>query len=413
MGRKYGYWWHSIVASAVLIAFVYLFDNLPFPFRESTELLTTVENIENNWFGKTPLADTTRIFINTGYDLALVSPRPFRQLKITDRGKILRLLRDLDTVAYKAIFIDIRFEKGLVTPVDSMLVSQILGMRNTYVAKHWNPETKTDYPLIDGRLLDKAVYADYASTIYHASFSRYQFIQANGPSAALKLYEDVDQRHISRIGRGLFSLYFDRGWLCNNASFIRIPEDFSSGEKGGVDNKQRFYDLGEDLYGWDQGSEFQHATFSRMKDKVIIVGDFVYDMHGTYFGKQPGPYLNYLAYDTLRSGKHLVNPFLAICVFIVYFLIFFSIFNQISTPAFFQWVKRRKWYQPVSKTRLFSALRKVRRMMRFVLSFIGYGFLFSVFCAVTLILFNTSVSVFLPTLSFSLVHHVIQYKHYE
>ena len=282
--REYRYKpWHSVVLSGILsvilLFVVYISDNYAFPFFSVTPYVTFIESLIQSPRHDVVSIDTTRIFINTGYEAAFVETRHGKE-KITDRGALLRLLNDLEQrTDYREIFVDIRFEKGLVTTDDSSLVERLMAMPNTFVAKHWDYGNEQDFPLIDKRLLEKAGYADYSASIFNTAFSRYEFIQHGGESAALKIYNDINQSTIKHHGWGIFSYYKDAGRLCNNAAFIRIPEDMSPGVLRYRNNHTfRYYNLGEDIYGtMTLDSSMQDRFFEDCKDKIIVIGDFVFD----------------------------------------------------------------------------------------------------------------------------------------
>lgn len=388
----------SVGVSAILLVVVYAMDNYAFPFLESTQTFTFIESrIQSPKRGAVSI-DTSRIFINVGYDAALVETRHGNE-KITDREALVKLLKDLETkTEYKEIFIDIRFEKGLNTPYDSVLVESILTMPNTFAVKHWDYNERQDAPLIDERLLDQAGYADYSGSIFNSSFSRYEFLQHNGSSAALRLYNDIDGRTIKRHGWRVFSIYTDKGKLCNNASFIRIPEDMSPRVlryRGDQEHTFRYYNLSEDIYGlMALDPSMQERFFNDCKDKIIVIGDFISDQHDTYFNKQPGPYLNYLAYSTLRDGKHIVKWWIALIAFLVYSITLLFIVLQ-KSPV--------RWMVSWIKSRLVS----------FLASLFGYTVLLSI---VSLLLFITTgrvLSIFVPSLLFTLIDDIYRYKKYD
>ena len=420
----------SLIVALVLIVFVYLFDNIQYTFGRVPDEVTLLEEHRMRKKVNDPPAleqvkDTSHFFINTGFDPSLVDMK-YGQVKITDRGKILRLLQELEKYNnYREVFIDIRFEEGASTEYDSLLVEQILRMRNVFVAKHWNPDranykNSSDFPLIDDRLLDHAAYADYGSTLLDNSFIKYQYLQANGPSAALKLYEDTNEggHRIRRFGCGFFSFYFDKWCLCFNSSFVRLDEDMSDWMY--CLSRERFVNLGDGILGdWEVFPEYKDVFYSELRDKIIIIGDFVSDMHDTYYKKQPGPYLTYLAYTMLRDRKHIVKPFVAIVVYLLYVLIFLLILH-------FEWpasgfTRRRSRFKDsikylfnrITQVKALRWIRKFKRLIRLSVSLFGYSALFSMISLLFYVTLDVSLSVFIPSVVFSFTDYFYKYWSYE
>lgn len=399
----------ALSASIVLICIVYFFNNMPFPFGESTTFLTFFESVLQSKHSKSISDDDSRVFINVGYDADLATTRHGKE-KITDRQKLTQFLKDLELKNnYREIFLDIRFEEGLKTEFDSLLVEQILNMRNIIIAKHWNPEEGKPDPLIDDRLFEKAAYADYTTTLFNTAFSRYEFLQHKDTSVALKMYSDIDGHCISQIGNGFFSIFIDGKRLCNNASFIRIHEDYSSSEKGTKSGKPKFYNLGEDIYGhFLQGDGIAYSWFfDNCDNKDVIIGDFVFDLHDTYFKKQPGPYLNYLSYQALHHGQHLVDFWLELMIFIIYYLTFYMISCRYTLGQAIFYIrkksinKRSRWYVIVL------------RILELLSPLFEYPLILIVFAYLSVIIFGKSISVFVPSALFTLTDYCFKIAHHE
>ena len=412
----------SLSSALVLLVAVYFFDNVQFSFGGLPTVSTMMENHRLKELEKHPEkleVDTNRVFINSAYDQEFVSDY-YGKVSITDRAMLLRFLRDLEKYDnYREVFIDIRFEKGLETEHDSALVEQLVNMRNVFVAKHWDYEAKADYPVIDDRISEHSAYADYGSTLFNNSFTKYQFLQPGGPSAALKIYEDLDGRGIKRFGHNFFSIYWDRG-LCFNSQFIRIAEDYSYGDEFRLNGDDKFHNLGNGIYGYmAEYPEVFDRFFKDLENKIVIVGDFVFDTHDTYYKKQPGPYLNYLAYTSLHEGSHIVNPWISIVVYLLYVLILLIIVEYVWPANIFTdsirkmniWISERS--DRIYRWRLFRWMRGLRQLIHFTLSFLGYAFLFSLLCFLLSLVTGFYISVFIPSVFFSLVEFGYKYKSHE
>jgi hypothetical protein len=116
------------------------------------------------------------MFINVSYDKQVVDytysgGNLTGKIDITNRETLLKFLQVAERINnYKYIFLDIRFEKGINTPVDSALFDQVSRMRDISYSRHSDIINKDD------KSRDKSAINDYYSTIL-SSFARYEFLQ--------------------------------------------------------------------------------------------------------------------------------------------------------------------------------------------------------------------------------------------
>lgn len=223
---------------------------------------------------------------------------------ITDRGTLLRFLEIADSSRYRYIFLDIRFEQGFDTPHDSALFACIKSMPRVVFSTHRGLEDD----IIDPALAAKSAYADYRHK-RQAGFSRYEFLQDGHESVALRMYRELDGGDIHPTLLG----HADRGRLCHNMLFVPIP--VSATEIYGPDGEIRYPYLGSQLLGKYSAGELRGL----MDGKIVLVGDFDNDVHGTFTGDVPGPLLSYYAYRALAAGDHKVNFGLYIFLAAIYF----------------------------------------------------------------------------------------------
>lgn len=281
---------------AFIISFLcYLLNNCPYPYWDSLNKICWIDYAIHKLIPK-ELDRSDVFFINVSYDKQVVdyiysNGNLNGQIDITNRETLLKFLHIAEkTNTYKYIFFDIRFEKNVNTEVDSALFSQIKKMRDIAYSTH------SDIVDNDKAILSKAAINDYFTTITSTNFTRYQFLQNDKQSAPLRIYNAVDSLNNKSIERfGPF--FFSDGKLCQNSPFMTIPEDFWHGHE--INGHQNYYDLGPLLLNFYDEEDWKLA----MKDKIVIVGDFVDDLHDTYVGLQPGPYLIYLAYKELPKFK--------------------------------------------------------------------------------------------------------------
>ena len=379
----------SAFLSAGICILCYLLNNCPYPYFDKLNLLCWLEyNICEYFPEKNKIDDA--LFINVSYDKQLVSyvydnGNLNGKIDITDRATLLKFLEIAKrTDTYKYIFLDIRFEKGTSAPEDTVLFNTISTMRDIVYSKH------SDIESLELAKTPKAAYNDYYSTIITTNFTRYQFLQNGTETVPLKMYLDIykstAQRNTAKINKkGI--LYFADGKLCQNSPFVRIGKDFNDIQS--EDGELPYYDLGPVLLEMYDDSDW----FIEMKDKIVVVGDFVNDLHDTYRGPQPGPYLVYLAFKELESGKHYVSWLFIFVTFILYFVISMFILVNINLATLF--------YTPKS------------RILNFLANLLGYGTILTVFSIILYIAFKTAFNIFIPSITFSILSLIVSFKRFN
>lgn len=327
----------SLCLAILLAVTCYIAENQPYNLLEKSLLYYLLEapfhsqgkNLEDNV-----------CFINVSHDRTMVNLDAQDSLSgctdITDRSKLLSFLLKLEEekVPYRYILMDIRFEKGLETAMDSLLFNQILGMRDIVIAHHMN-DAWDNYEIADPRLIDKAGLSDYHMFGFVSNFSRYSFLQNKIPSIALKMYDDVMNQSTSIRQLWSFPVYFSNRHLCANSPMLFISGNVYDKT---VAPKQKdgnlplmpvnFYmDLGSDILNLE-GRNF-NADFG---GKFIVIGDFEHDIHDTYSGRVPGAYINWAAFQHLRSGRHILSWSFVFFTLLGYFLIIYFLFyiNNVS-----------------------------------------------------------------------------------
>lgn len=322
----------SAILAAIICLFCYLMNNCPYPYWDSLNKYCWLEYFISEYFPEDDSVDDA-FFINISYDKQLVdyvydNGNLIGKKDITDRAALLKFLQVAKkTNTYKYIFLDIRFEKGTSAPEDSLLFSTLASMRDVVYSKH------SDIVNLEFSNTPKAAFNDYFTTIVTTNFTRYQFLQNGTESVPLKIFLDTHPNNSTIKKTGWF--YFADGKLCHNSPFVRIGKDFRDipTETG----EMPYYDLGPLLL--DVYDESDWAI--EMNDKIVIVGDFINDMHDTYRGLQPGPYLVYLAYKELENGKHYVSWLFILFTYALYFIISLFILNNISLAKYFSFLKSR------------------------------------------------------------------------
>ena len=309
----------SVINTVVLLFGTYLLNNLSRFTGEDLGQYALVEWCKDK-LGMTEKPGELPLYVNVAYDKQLVDVYDADSLllgnrDITDRGKLLGLLRQLaEADNYRFIFLDVRFERGYASANDNALFRQIREMPRLVVANH------EDMELQDSSIIRKTGLNDFYSTIISTNFVRYPYLVGDSASMPLTAYRSVDGGDISRqIG----CIYTDRGRLCHRSLFLRFPiREYTEYD---ADGEKIYYNLGADSLFVPAGYVSELA-----RDKVVVVGDMVDDIHDTYVGPQPGPVITYLAYEALTKGEHLVKPWLVIVLALLFFCISLSLFSHRS-----------------------------------------------------------------------------------
>lgn len=376
----------SVIISIVICFACYLMNNCPYPYWDSLDRYCWMEYIISNTLDeKFDRSDV--FFINVSYDRDVVEYTYSNgtlkgTIDITNRKKLYEFLKIMEkTNVYKYLYLDIRFEKGIESPYDSALFTQIAKMRDISYASH------SDLEKNDKAIPQKASVNDYFTTITSTNFTRYQFLQNGYISAPLRIFLSVDSvNNKPIINYGPF--FFSGGKLCQNSPFMRIPEDFFKNHN--YKGQQNYYDLGPVLLEMNEEEDWIFDT----KDKIVIVGDFVNDLHDTYSGLQPGSYLVYLAYKELAEGKHLVSWLFVFFMFIVYVTMSLFVLNRKSLWSCLPFLKSLK-----------------NKFVLFVLDTIGYSAVLVLLSIVLYMCFKTTYNIFFPAVFFSIITTIISYNH--
>jgi len=366
-----------------VVALSYLVMNIPYPLFDNWGTLAFAELITGNRH-KVPYQEDSVLYINTAFDKQLAqatTPEGFIRgtLEVTDRAKLIRLLKLCKQSEYRYIFLDIRFSEGLKTENDEELFSLIREMPRVVFSRHQGRV----YNIADSTLLDKAAFADYGMTSF-TGFTRYQYLQKGEESVALRMYRDMDHGNICRYG----PLYLSENNLCRNAQYIRIPHCILEREMANHQNRYPY--LGSQLFSWYTEEEL----IQMMNGKILLVGDFDHDLHSTYVGDVPGPMLSFLAWWELHTGKHILS-----IGFLFFLLALYSLFFWLLLKP------HRNWYEYVP-----FFMRIKSPFWRFLLSLVGWGFIFWLLQVVLYCFSDISLSIAVPTLLFSVIAEFIEFN---
>jgi len=374
----------SLCNVAILLLLSYLINNQAIFTGEDMNQYAWMEWIKDKCgLSKEIQEKKDAVFINVAYDKQLVERHDeygmtVGNVDITDRAKLHSFLETLQkTNTYKYIFMDIRFEKGFDSPIDSALFSQIKNMRNIVIANH------EDIKLLDPSLSTKTALNDYRTTIIESNFVRYEYVKHGQISVPLFAYRELTGNNIDKH----FLFYTCNHRLCYKSLFINSPvEDWS--EFNDQDIKM-YYNLGNDLL--DNYSDKDIALLT--KNKYVVIGDMVEDMHDTYSGSKPGSVITYYAFLALLNGEHFVRYSLLFFLGLLYFVISISLFESSSIIERIPYIRKTK-----------------SKFIHFCASLIEYTFLLLIVMIALNMLLGIATSIMLPSIYFAIQKTYINYK---
>lgn len=263
--------------------------------------------------------------------------------QITDRVKLLELLNFLDkTNDYKYILLDIIFSADIDSSKDSLLFKKIVEMRDIIIPRH------ADMKLADNSLYAKSGIADYSNLYIETDFIKYPFWVDNEKSIPLIMYENIKGTKLKNYG-----------WITTDGGLparksIPLPLDVRMTKKI-YENDGNIYEeegldillLGRDILGMNsEDNEYVSSLLKDepglFKDKYVIIGSlYGDDLHSTYIGDMPGALILYNAFLSLDKRRHIINIPILIILYLIFFLISFTILSHKEMLNYLQQKKRK------------------------------------------------------------------------
>ena len=412
----------AVVFASVTCIWMYVVENQQSNLREDAWLFYFLDKFVKP--GEIQLQDTA-FFINVSYDLQLIPANPQKPsdgyVAITDRQKLLRFLQKIerDSINYKFILLDVRFEKGYETECDDSLYAQIHRMPRLLIASHQKNDSGEMYEIADSILLDKCGMSDYNQYSIVTNFSRYTFLQAGKPSLALKMYDELNHQETSVKQWRDWPVYFAGGYPCINSPMLYLSgtvldfegymmrqaalekERMQNGLETGMEAEAAKLDpeQGNCYFYMNLGGDFVNNEVRKdkkwngdLENKVVIVANFEDDVHDTYMGKVSGAYITWMAYQFLCNGNHVVSwGFLLLNFFCYAFMFWLTLMINI--------LARNSKYADNKKVQLgLSWLRWLGSMgMLYVLTIVLYHFM------------HFRFNMVIPLLILSFLNFIIQY----
>ncbi len=374
--------WLPLGVAFAMMAISYLISNMSWTIGNEKTIISKFEYRRQHRRQQLPSEDTSALFINVSHDRQLV---PYYDTvigiagtnPIVDRSKLLKLLQALEEdTSYRYVILDVLFDTVSHTPSDSALFSTIARMQRIVVPCDTAAKA---IPLLQ----PKSGLAIYHTSLVETDFLKYPYLIGDSASMALHVYEELCQnRTLRRYG----PLYMDR-WpahRCVALTFDALPNHIYN---LGAEILKDSLAPGEAGMGLIYDSVFKEKC---VRDKYVVIGSFEGDdMHNTYLGMLPGPVINYNAALTLLRGGHMVNPWVAVLMFLLYYVICLTIFNS--------WTLTGKLldnkYAPI-------------RVLGIILTLINYSVWLSAFCIFAYVRFDVICDVYIIASLFALIEVV-------
>lgn len=309
--------------SILLLLICYFVDNTSFPLPDEIKILQGWDQLKSiRGVNRDSVPDEVML-VDVAYDKQLVDyekenvytkqPEFVGQYVITDRQKLLDFLKiAAEADNYKYIFLDVIFEKGIRSEQDSALFHQIAGMKRIVIPIHENKA------LEDSILYPMSANADYTVTGVETNFAHYQYIHDGVKSVPLKMYEDICGKTIHQWGP--FFYCDDFPFLCRNGITLKMPIKVKKGQMNeGEKVRYNILNLGSDLLDMNDIEPIAED----IAGKIVVIGDFLTDIHDTYVGLQPGSIICMNAYYALANGDHTLRGKLFSTFFFYIFIAFF------------------------------------------------------------------------------------------
>ena len=344
----------SFTISTVLLFAGYFSNNMSILTGESLESLAFMETM-NHFLGfQNKKSSDSVIYINTAFDKVLIDcyekedfegakPVLLGNTQITDRNKLIDLLKLLKEVNYKYLIIDIIFARGLES--DTCYIDNITGEKFRTDDKLFSIIKQLDrvvipthhgLKLINEGLEKKAALADYKATATTTNFVRYEYFDSI-PSIPMAVYNDLRKRNnqdtilchypFGKKWLKPFAFYTQGNRLCYNSLFL----DFNirgtnrtvheSGQP--IISELEFYNLSKDILEGDDPSNI----VKNFKNHYIFIGNIAEDIHDTYAGPQKGCVILYNALKALENQRHIISLIEIVILLFMYFGISMFILN--------------------------------------------------------------------------------------
>ena len=381
----------SVAIASFMMLFSYFITNMGFPISGEKTVMIYCNKVKTLFNPAEDGADDNRVndsvtFVNVSYDLELIDKivdgETIGNTVIVDRKKLYGLLSYLDKKRdYKYILLDVFFEKGDISPVDSALFSLINSMPRIVIP--YSGERKDT--LASARLYDKAGRASYFSTMLETDFVKYPYYSDGIKSLPLMMYEDKNL-----YGNNLRSywLWYSDNWrLARKSVILNLETSFP----------ETIQNLGELI---NPQSPLIKVDTTLTSNKYIIIGDFFErDKHNTYKGEIPGSIILFNAYLALLHGQHLLSLWIGLLLFMLFF---FHAYIILSRTTLYEMLVLK--VKPTSKWGM-----RINRVCIFLVYWLDFPICLTILCAITYFVEGKTYDILITSLCFQIIKYVTDY----
>lgn len=310
---------------------------------------------------------------------------PVGKIDVTDRRKLADFLEAASGSDYRYMMLDIRFDDDIRTDSDALRLFDLIGdMPRLVFARHEGSDMSADAPA------SKSAYSDYHATMTETNMVKYPLIKHGELSIAARMYEDLG------IGRfsSFLGLVTDGGSLVRRSIFLTYPvfvSDWAEADEsvpGCLGYKFNYLNLGMDLLSHPDSVAWIQ---DRVSGKIVVVGDFVNDMHECYVGSIAGPLINLNAFINLTEGRHRVKPLMSLMLLCLYFVMSYVLLS------------RRNLLDHIPLLRRYRST-----LLRVIISFVGFSAMLNITAVVLYLQAGIIYSVVYPSLYFTFFNLWIQ-----
>ena len=379
----------SAINAIVLTLGTYFMNNLPLLTGEDLDLYAGLEFVKKHLVNKEYVNDSV-LLVNIAYDKQIakksINGITVGNTDVTDRKALVAFLKNLQNIeeetpnSYRYVFLDVRFEAGVETESDSLLFEEICNTPRIVIANH------NDITLASEKLKKRAAYSDYQITLTANNFVRFQYLREEGETMPLQAYRELYNDSINKYG---WFFTCNEG-LCHNThaigSILRLEDRQVKDDAGNVVVEPYYENLNK--------INNKASLKELINKKYIVVGNLIDDKHDTFYGEIPGSILVFSAYWALKNGDNLVRPWVVLLFLILFFIISLSLFSQLPIIDRISWVRKTK-----------------SKVLRFVISFLGYSTVLLLTTIVLYFCFGVISSIWVPALYFSIQKAYFTYKY--
>lgn len=312
-------WFISLAHAFVLTIISLVWMHTPYTYGDEKFLIKWSAVIKRLVFNydEAPLKNQF-LFINLAHEKALIPLEDqLGNEVITDRLALAKFfsIEKKHPNAAKFTLCDV-FLKGK-SANDSLLCSSISGVPNVLFPAQLDANDQLEKP----QLKVPFAMANYSST--DQGFFKIKLFQGKGYQAIPEvMYEKLQQKKIISN----WGLHWDNHKPCFNSIIIdnKIrPENVFQKKEYPVVNLSELLILPEDV-----------IVNDFIKNRIIVMGDFVSDQHQTSFGNIPGTFILLNTYLSLTKGFHIIKwslmLYLIIALTLYARIVFFNTQNKIT-----------------------------------------------------------------------------------